>query len=604
MADEHEHPGDDTGDTRTPNDEPLDAPGSGDLGSDSHEAPTSKGPSVGKDLAQKGAEAGVKKATGSDVAVSALRGAQKARKGDIVGGAQDVTASGAGAATTAALGATGVGAPVAGAAGSAVTSLFQTKAFRIVIAAIAALVVVVMAIQTVIISSIAAASLGVLTSSINQTSAITGEDACVDTGAPGGGGPSSVVGGDIEEKVWNYLRGAGLTEEQTAGVMGNIERESGFNPFIAQGSASTPSTSSGWGLVQWTADRHAKVRDAVVAELGEQFYIAAPTMEQLPESMTAEDVDEMVLFQMGYIIDELEGAEKAAGDHLAATATVAEATRSFESKYERAGVVALEERIANAEAFYEQYSGSPVPEAGGTEPPPDTEAPPGDVASAAGAAGAAGCEGSSIAPGGQVGQVAECPSGEDGCVNIAALTKPSASLSCPDGTSDHGTTTAYYKGNGVNVRLCTLDDTTDTNGRPIIMNATIAPAFVAFWNEAKQQGIDLSFTSTYRSHAKQQQLYSESPGGAARPGYSNHEFGMAFDIAGLPASYSRHNCGDTPTEEGACAYPGSGAAMERWKKIRELGLKHGMYVHDEEFWHIEFIPSGLHRDRNINVYQE
>lgn len=600
MADEHQHPGDDTGDTRTPDDEPLDAPGSGDLGSDSHEAPTSKGPSVGKDLAQKGAEAGVKKATGSDVAVSALRGAQKARKGDIVGGAQDVTASGAGAATTAALGATGVGAPVAGAAGSAVTSLFQTKAFRIVIAAIAALVVVVMVLQTVIISSIAAASLGVLTSSISQTSAFTGEDACVDTGAPGGGGPSSVVGGDIEEKVWNYLRGAGYSEQQTAGVMGNIERESGFNPFIAQGSASTPTTSSGWGLVQWTAGRHAEVRDAVVAELGEQFYIAAPSMEQLPESMTDEDVDKMVLFQMGYIIGELEGVEKAAGDHLASTTTVEEATRSFEAKYERSGITAIDERIANAQAFYDQYSGTAVPDAGGTESTPSTD----ETASAipAGDSGAD-CTGSSISPGSETGSVTPCPSGTPGCVNITALIRPSASLSCPAGTTDHGTATAYYQGQGRPIRLCALDGVTDLNGRPIVMNATVAPEFVEFWNEAEAQGLELTITSSYRSHAKQQSLYANSPGGAARPGWSNHEFGMAFDIGGFPASYSRHNCGPTQTPESACSYPDTGADLERWKKLRELGLKHGMYIHDEEFWHIEFIPSGLHRGRNIDVYE-
>ena len=608
MADEHQHPGEDTGASSTPGDEALDGPGSGDLGSDTHEAPTSDSPGIGKKIAQKGAEAGVKKATGSEVAVSAFRGAQKARKGDIVGGAQDVTASGAGALTSSALVASGVGAPVSGAAGSAVTSLFQTKAFRIVFAAIAVLVVMTLVLQTVVITSIAAASLGVLTSSIRQSSAFNGESTCTDEGSAGAGGPSSVVGGEIEEKVWNYLRGAGYSEQQTAGVMGNIERESGFNPFIAQGGTGIPSVTSGWGLVQWTADRHAKVRDAVIAELGEEFYIAAPTMEQLPAAMSAEDVDAMVLFQLGYIIDELEGAEKAAGAHLAATTTVAEATRSFESKYERAGVVAIEERIANAEAFYQQYSGSPVPDAGGTAPQADTDTPsatmtPADVASATGGSSTAGCGGSTIRPGSATGSVTPCPDGKDGCVNIAALTKQSASLSCPDDTSDHGTTTAYYQGTGVEVRLCTLDGATDANGRPIIMNATIAPAFMAFWNDAKQQGIEVSFTSTYRSHAKQQQLYSESPGGAARPGWSNHEFGMAFDIAGFPASYSRHNCGSTSTPEVACSYPGTGAALQRWKQIRRLGLKHGMYIHDEEFWHIEFIPSGLNRGRNIDVYQ-
>src|SRR5690625_7867477 len=103
----------------------------------------------------------------------------------------------------------------------------------------------------------------------------------------------------------------------------------------------------------------------------------------------------------------------------------------------------------------------------------------------------------------------------------------------------------------------------------------MAGEFVVFWDEVQEEGICLSPTSTHRSHTKQNQLYASSPGGAARPGWSNHEFGMAFDIADFPAPYTRHNCGDTSTEEGACAYPGSGQELQRWQTIREIGLKHG-----------------------------
>jgi len=605
MADEHTHPGGDTGDTSMPDNEGLYGPGTGDLGSGPDEASGTGSPNTGKALVQKGAEAGIKKATGSDVAVSGLRGAQKARNGDIFGGAQDVAASGAGAATTAALTATGFGAPVAGAAGSAATSLVQTKAFRYGLIAVAALATFALVAQVMIVASVSTLMVSAIVPSTSQAGILS--QTCVDSSTPSSG-PEQVVGSDIEEKAWNYLRGAGYSEQQTAGALGSLEHESHFNPFIAEGVSGTPTVSTGWGMAQWTGSRHVAIRDAVIAELGDRFYVAAPSMEQLPDSMTQDDVDSMVLFQLRYIIDELEGTEKAAGDHLASRTTVAEATRSFTLRYERPGVVAMDERIAYAEDIYEQYAGSPVPDAGGTSTRAQTDTPsatmtPQDVASAVGASTGADCGGSSIAPSGDVGQVAECPSGAEGCVNIAALTKPSASLSCPDGTSDRGTTTAYYKGTGVQVRLCTLDGATDASGRPIIMNATIAPAFVAFWNEAKQAGIDLSFTSTYRSHAKQESLYASSPGGAARPGWSNHEFGMAFDIAGFPAPYSRHNCGSTQTPESACSYPGTGAQLERWKKIRALGLKHGMYIHDEEFWHIEFIPSGLHRGRNIDVHQ-
>lgn len=597
MAEQHDHPGTDTGDTPLPSDGSLDAPGSGDLNTDG--GATSTTASTGRALAQKGVEAGVKKATGSDIAVSALRGAQKARRGDMIGGAQDVAASGAGALTTAAIAGTGAGASVAGIAGSAVTSVLQTKTFRHVLTAIAALVVAALVVQTIVITGVTAAIVSAVLPSVSQTA--NSAPTCTNSGGTSGSGPGAVVGGDIEEKVWNYLRGAGYSEEQTAGVMGNIERESGFNPFIAQGEASTPSVSSGWGLVQWTGSRHAEVRDAVIAELGADYYIAAPNMQQLPATMTDQDVDAMVLFQLRYIIAELEGVEKAAGDHLASTTTVEEATRSFEAKYERSGVMAIDERIANAQAFYDRYTGTAAPAPGGTEPAPG----PGGSAEVPDVVGGSNrdCTGSTIAPGTETGSVTPCPSGEPGCVNIAALTQPSASLSCPAGTTDQGTATAYYKGQGKPIRLCALAGATDLNGRPIVMNATIAPAFVAFWTDAEAQGLDLTFTSSHRSHVKQQALYANSPGGAARPGWSNHEFGMAFDIGGFATSYSRYNCGPNQTPEKACSYPGTGADLERWKELRELGLKHGMYIHDEEFWHIEFIPSGLHRGRNIDVHE-
>ncbi|GAA1490971.1 phage tail tip lysozyme [Brachybacterium sacelli] len=614
MADEHQSPGEDTGDSSTPEGDALDSPGSGDLGSGADGGPAASAASAGKALAKKGAETGVKKATGSDMAVSALRGAQKARHGDLMGGAQDVAASGAGALTTAAVVSTGIGAPVAGVAGSAVTGLAQTKAFRYVLMTVAALGIGALVLQMVVVASLSAIMLGAIIPPISQAEILS--QTCTESSAPGASGPDAVVGSDIEEKAWNYLRGAGYTEEQTAGVMGNIERESGFNPFIAQGGAGVPNVSSGWGLVQWTADRHASVRDAVIDKLGERFYIAAPNIDQLPGSMTEDDVDAMVLFQLRYIITELQTNEQAAGAHLKSTTTVEEATRSFEEKYERAGIVAIDKRISYAEAFYEQYAGSPTPDSGGTEsnevvdstdtqdPAPETEPlAPADVADTVASSTTAGCSGSSIAPGSGTGSVKPCPEGKEGCVNIAALIKPSASLSCPAGTTDEGTTTAYYKGQGKAIRLCALEGVTDANVRPIVMNATIAPAFVSFWAEAEKEGLDLTITSSFRSHAKQQALYASSPGGAARPGWSNHEFGMAFDIGGFSTSYSRNNCGSTQTPEGACSYPGTGTELERWKSIRALGLKHGMYIHDQEFWHIEFLPSGLHRDRNIDVYK-
>jgi hypothetical protein len=77
----------------------------------------------------------------------------------------------------------------------------------------------------------------------------------------GGGGCSCsattiLTGKDNEEKTWNYLVSLGLSDEQTAGVMGNIMQESGFDPERIQGGGDSINPSAagggGYGIVQWT----------------------------------------------------------------------------------------------------------------------------------------------------------------------------------------------------------------------------------------------------------------------------------------------------------------------------------------------------------------
>lgn len=56
--------------------------------------------------------------------------------------------------------------------------------------------------------------------------------------------------GTIQGQVWGYLKEKGLNEIQIAGIMGNIQRESGFNPStIEQGNG------IGYGLCQWSFGR-------------------------------------------------------------------------------------------------------------------------------------------------------------------------------------------------------------------------------------------------------------------------------------------------------------------------------------------------------------
>ncbi len=80
------------------------------------------------------------------------------------------------------------------------------------------------------------------------------------------GGVASLVGNTNAEKVWNFLRTQkGLTNEQTAGVMGNIQAESGFNPGIEEISGG-----GGYGIAQWTGGRRTALVEAAKRANGGQ----------------------------------------------------------------------------------------------------------------------------------------------------------------------------------------------------------------------------------------------------------------------------------------------------------------------------------------------
>ena len=44
------------------------------------------------------------------------------------------------------------------------------------------------------------------------------------------GNGTALLGGDNPEKIWNYLKGKGFTDEAIAGILGNAQQESSVNP--------------------------------------------------------------------------------------------------------------------------------------------------------------------------------------------------------------------------------------------------------------------------------------------------------------------------------------------------------------------------------------
>jgi len=159
-----------------------------------------------------------------------------------------------------------------------------------------------------------------------------------------------LTGSNNEAKTWNFFIDKGLSPEQTAGIMGNIARESGFDPENIQNPAgrtkdpsNLTSDKQGWGLIQWTPGAKiigiAKSQgvDGPIYELETQLTIIWNHMNGTSPNGTQ---------------NMLEGFKKITTK---GEAGAVEATTYFESTMESAGVVAPADRQAAAKAALTKY---------------------------------------------------------------------------------------------------------------------------------------------------------------------------------------------------------------------------------------------------------
>ena len=130
------------------------------------------------------------------------------------------------------------------------------------------------------------------------------------------------------------MQAAGYTRGQIAGALGNFQLESGFNPRINEGGkVGAPMGVGGFGLAQWTGGR----QNALIN------YAKKKGLD--PGSVEA---------QADFLIHELAGPEKRAGESLRGAVSPEEAARRFVVDYERAGIPKTEARQKAARAIYEK----------------------------------------------------------------------------------------------------------------------------------------------------------------------------------------------------------------------------------------------------------
>lgn len=194
---------------------------------------------------------------------------------------------------------------------------------------------------------------------------VTGSPGSSGTGADDvGTGSSAVIDpNNIAKSVWDYFISKGYTPEMTAGIMGNMERESYMSPYTVQGANSgdlnNPTNKSyidkvdngsysesqfvydrvGFGIVQFT-----------FSGLKKMLYDACKQKNvSISDLQTQLEEIDKAIFMPDYCGD--------LGNYVRQPGiSVDQATILFEQKYEKAGVIAMEDRLSFAHKYYNQFA--------------------------------------------------------------------------------------------------------------------------------------------------------------------------------------------------------------------------------------------------------
>lgn len=143
---------------------------------------------------------------------------------------------------------------------------------------------------------------------------------------------TQISGSNNVEKAWNFYISQGFSKEATAGILGNYMRESRMNPSIVE-----RGNNIGFGIAQWSFAR----RINLVTWLNKNNYAASSLEGQLRYSIV--EMQNMSFGKYNY-------------SSFKRINNVKEATAVFEKYFERAGVVAIDERTKYAEEIYRKYA--------------------------------------------------------------------------------------------------------------------------------------------------------------------------------------------------------------------------------------------------------
>lgn len=190
-------------------------------------------------------------------------------------------------------------------------------------------------------------------------------------------------GSSADEKIWSALKSLGLSDEITAGILGNIHNEGGASPARHEGCFGScskdgydwendASKAKGLGLIQWSFGRRVNLikhlRSKGAGNLVDKYLLNNPEKygglsgDQFIQAVdNPADADQLYALEIDFLIDEIKN--NSSYSPVLNQTTVADAAEEFSIRVEGCnectvrGGAENKERIAAAEQIYTTFTG-------------------------------------------------------------------------------------------------------------------------------------------------------------------------------------------------------------------------------------------------------
>lgn len=147
---------------------------------------------------------------------------------------------------------------------------------------------------------------------------------------------------DNAQAIWTFFTGSGYSKECTAGIMGNLQQESGLDPNSHQSGGG-----KGRGLAQWSVNesRYNGLVEYAKGK-GKEWTDLQCQLEWIVKELNDDWIKKVIVQKAGSF------------DAWKTMTDINKACDIFEAAYERAGIPAMEKRYKFAKQFYDKFANS------------------------------------------------------------------------------------------------------------------------------------------------------------------------------------------------------------------------------------------------------